>query len=134
LCRSVDAQWYEWNSVRGTRMNQDYQREVEDTALSEISTHIATLRNKINKTLPRRESKLKLVPTATVDKGKFDGLNGKQLSRMDSGMLAPPGGIFTQLEQDWRESHMAYLQHRSITSKISRPPSSGENLHKFYQK
>ena len=110
--------------MRGTRINQDYQREVEDTALSELSSHISSLRAQMGKELPRRESKLKLVPSVPTEKGRQEGTSGKMLSRADSGLMAP-GGIFTRLELDWRESHMAYLQHRSITSKINRPPSSG---------
>ena len=32
------------------------------------------------------------------------------------GLASPFGGLFMRLEQDWRETHMSYLQHRSATA------------------
>ena len=38
---SPDANWFIWDGIRGTRANQDYQREVEDTSLLDIQSHLA---------------------------------------------------------------------------------------------
>ena len=40
---SPDAQWYAWDNTRGTRVNQDYQREVEDAALNEMSIYLGKI-------------------------------------------------------------------------------------------
>ena len=47
------------------------------------------------------------------------------------------GGSFLKLEQDWRDSHLAYLQHKTALVRSSRPSSAGIEqqlclLHKIY--
>ena len=107
-----DANWFIWDGIRGTRANQDYQREVEDSSLLDIQSHLAG----------RRQGKL--VRVATSDASSYT-----------------TGGTFLRLEQDWRDSHMAYLQvtpghpatlpplqHKTALSRASRPCSAGESL------
>ena len=38
------------------------------------------------------------------------------------------GGSFLRLEQDWRESHLAYLQHKTCLSVRSNRPSSAGKI------
>ena len=38
---SPDTNWFIWDGIRGTRANQDYQRELEDTSLLDIENHLA---------------------------------------------------------------------------------------------
>ena len=42
---SPDANWFIWDGIRGTRANQDYQRELEDTSLLDIQSHLAGRRH-----------------------------------------------------------------------------------------
>ena len=86
-----------WDPIRATRQNQDIQREIEDTCMLDIQGHL----------VGRRRGKL--VKNLTMDVQTYGS-----------------GGSFLRLEQDWRESHLAYLQHKScISVRSSRPASAG---------
>ena len=94
--RASDSDWCAWDPIRATRPNQDYQRETEDTSMNDIQTHLAG----------RKSGKLvKMVNIET---------NSNQT-----------GGLFLKLEQDWRDSHLAYLQHKTALVRSSRPSSAG---------
>jgi len=96
LDKLTDSNWCAWDSIRATRPNQDYQRETEDTSMNDIQTHLAG----------RRSGKLvKMVNTETG--------------------IYRTGGSFLRLEQDWRDSHLAYLQHKTALVRSSRPSSAG---------
>jgi len=93
---SPDANWFIWDGIRGTRANQDYQREVEDTSLLDIQSHLAGRRQ-----------------------GKLVRVSSNEASSYHS------GGSFLRLEQDWRDSHLAYLQHKTALNRPCRPSSAG---------
>ena len=86
-----------WDPIRATRQNQDIQREIEDTCMLDIQGHLVGRR------------KGKLVKNINVDVQTYGA-----------------GGSFLRLEQDWRESHLAYLQHKScLNVRAARPASAG---------
>merc|ERR1712029_530214 len=95
---ATETSYSSWDPIRATRQNQDIQREVEDTAMFDIQQgQLGTKRRG------------KPVKSTTIDVQTYSA-----------------GGSFLRLEQDWRESHLAYLQHKScISVRSSRPASAG---------
>ena len=96
--------WMRWDGERTNRANQDYQREREEIAMRDLLRHLS-----------RRQQHL----------ARQQGQGGGQSAYMRPVASAPNltsangppfGGIFLRLEQDWRETHMSYLQHRSATA------------------
>ena len=71
---SPDTNWFIWDGIRGTRANQDYQRELEDTSLLDIENHLAG----------RRQGKL--VKVTSNDASSYNS-----------------GGSFLKLEQVWKD-------------------------------
>ena len=94
--RVTDSIWCVWDPIQATRPNQDYQREIEDTSMTDIQTHLAGRR------------KGKLVKMVNIETTSYQ-----------------TGGSFLKLEQDWRDSHLAYLQHKTALGRNSRPASAG---------
>ena len=103
LNRASDANWSAWDPIRATRPNQDYQRETEDTSMNDIQTHLAGRKSG------------KLVKMVNIDTNSYQ-----------------TGGSFLKLEQDWRDSHLAYLQHKTALVRLSRPSSAGRALSSHY--
>ena len=86
------------------------------------------------------QSSSNLTATATHRSGNHQSnimMGGPTVGTVGISSPSPLGGSFLKLEQDWRETHMAYLQHRSIsTSRATTPlgvrpgirPSSAASL------
>ena len=105
--RAPDAQWYVWDAVRGTRVNQDHQREVEDCALSDISRALARHHEK-QAPLAARDNFMKQMtdsggggesrppppPPTHAAVARNDSAGHRQLSRADSQIQI--GGSFTR--------------------------------------
>ena len=97
--RTPDGNLCAWDPIRATRPNQDYQRETEDTSMNDIQTHLAGRKSG------------KLVKLVNIETNSYQ-----------------TGGSFLKLEQDWRDSHLAYLQHKTALVRSSRPSSAGNNI------
>lgn len=87
---SPDANWFIWDGIRGTRANQDYQREVEDTSLLDIQSHLAGRRQ-----------------------GKLVRVSSNEASSYHS------GGSFLRLEQVGFETSIVGLEDAPCMHKIS---------------
>ena len=115
---SPDTNWFIWDGIRGTRANQDYQRELEDTSLLDIENHLAG----------RRQGKLVKVTSNDASSYNSGGsfLKLEQVGKgSSSGEYSPlVSGFF--LSQDWRDSHLAYLQHKTALNRPCRPSSAGK--------
>lgn len=99
--------WMRWDGDRTIRANQDYQREREEMAMRDLLRHLS-----------RRQQHL-----ARQQQQYHSG--GRPATAAPSSVTSAPfGGAFMRLEQDWRETHMSYLQHRSASAAALAPPSS----------
>ena len=120
--QSDSSSWMRWDGERTNRANQDYQREREEIAMRDLLRHLArrqqhAARQQAHQNQHPAQPYIRPIASAP----NLTALHGP-----------PFGGIFLRLEQDWRETHMAYLQHRSstaqttltINNKLSRPNSS----------
>ena len=115
---SPDTNWFIWDGIRGTRANQDYQRELEDTSLLDIENHLAG----------RRQGKLVKVTSNDASSYHSGGsfLKLEQVGKgSSSGEYSPILSDFF-LSQDWRDSHLAYLQHKTALNRPCRPSSAGK--------
>ena len=96
-----------WDTERSVRANQDYQREKEEMSMRDLLKHLARrqqhlARQQGHHQVPNPASAF-LRPVASAP-------------NLTAGHGSPFGGLFLRLEQDWRETHMNYLQHRSATA------------------
>lgn len=107
----TSSSWMRWDTERTNRANQDYQREREEIAMRDLLRHLARRQQH----LARQQGQQAAQPA---------GATGAQYMRpiasapnLTVANMGPPfGGAFLRLEQDWRETHMAYLQHRSAAA------------------
>jgi len=125
---SQDSQnWMRWDAERSNRANQDYQREREEIAMRDLLRHLARRQQHYKARQQDRQSQNR--------PGSAYSFKSVASSPNLSALNGPPfGGSFLRLEQDWRETHMAYLQHRNATnaaqntltigSKMPRPASA----------
>ena len=95
-----------WDGERTTRSNQDYQREREETAMRDLLRHLARRQQHL-----ARQQGHQTQPNPAYMRPVASAPN------LSVAHLGPPfGGSFLRLEQDWRETHMSYLQHRSTAA------------------
>ena len=114
----TETSYSSWDPIRATRQNQDIQREVEDTAMFDIQVV-----NTCSYTCPVTNLHV------SVQQGQLGSKRrGKPVkSTTIEVQTYTAGGSFLRLEQDWRESHMAYLQHKTcLTVRSNRPSSAGK--------
>jgi hypothetical protein len=102
--RAPDSQWYVWDAVRGSRVNQDHQREVEDSSLADIARHLGRHHEK-QAPLPRDSFMKQMTDGSTGGGGERHHQHAsarndsagkqqdRQLSRTDS-QLVQLGGSF----------------------------------------
>jgi hypothetical protein len=112
------SSWMRWNPERTSRTNQDHQREREESSMRLLIKHLT----KRHRQLVARQLAASGGPTTSSSKsGTQSRWNNSNNS--NSGGI-PAGGSFLKLEQDWRETHIAYLQHRSVSATPSVVSSS----------
>ena len=115
------SSWMRWDPERTSRTNQDFQREREETSMRLLIKHL-TRRNR--QAAARKQAsgsgQSSSVPKI-VNQGRWN-VNGACQG------VIPHGGIFLRLEQDWRETHLAYLQHRSVSAHTSSAHSVSSSL------
>ncbi|CAB4065949.1 Uncharacterized protein KIAA1841 [Lepeophtheirus salmonis] len=105
-----------WISDRSTRANQDQQRENEENITRDILRYLCQKQLSHSKQTD---------PTPTTSKNNHSPEAILSINRVwSSGGSIPQlnahGGSFLRLEQDWKDTHLAYLQHRtSSNSSIS---------------
>ena len=104
------SSWMRWNPERTSRTNQDHQREREETSMRLLIKHLA-----------RRHRQMAVRQNAASGSHKPSSPKSGTQSRWNnlstsSATSTPVGGTFLKLEQDWRETHIAYLQHRSVSA------------------
>ena len=117
--------WMRWDPERTVRANQDHQREREEIAVRDLIRHLV----KRNQQQQQQNQPQSQHPTQAVfparlgvvhhPGGRWANLqspSGGSSSSSYGHVHAPAGGCFLRLEQDWRETHMAYLQHRSLSA------------------
>ena len=102
------SSWMRWNPERTSRTNQDHQREREETSMRLLIKHL---------TRRHRQSAKHNAPTSSSPKSGNQSRWNNSNSSNSAGN--PAGGSFLKLEQDWRETHIAYLQHRSVSTSNS---------------
>lgn len=116
--------WMRWDPERTVRANQDHQREREEIAIRDLIRHL-TKKNQHQQPPQSQQSHTQgpFVPRLGVvhhPGGRWANLqspSGGSGGAANPGPLgAPAGGSFLKLEQDWRETHVAYLQHRSLSA------------------
>ncbi len=104
--RNDTSSWMRWDGERTNRANQDYQREREEIAMRDLLRHLG-----------RRQQHLARQQGQNVHQASAYMRPVASAPVLNVANLGPPfGGVFLRLEQDWRETHMAYLQHRSTTA------------------
>ena len=122
----TNAEWWRWNPARTSRTNQDHQREREETSMRHLIKHL-TRRHR--QALARKNA---AASGGTTSSSQKIGNQGRwNIGNHHNSSDIPTGGAFLKLEQDWRETHIAYLQHRSmaaITSHSVASSSSSPNL------
>ena len=106
----TDSQnWMRWDAERSNRANQDYQREKEEMAMRDLLKHLARRQQHLQRQKAHQHQSAH--PVSAFLRPVASAPN------LAAGSLATPfGGMFMRLEQDWRETHMSYLQHRSATA------------------
>ena len=119
------SSWMRWNPERTSRTNQDHQREREETSMRLLIKHL---------TKRHRQS----VARQNANSGSTNSSSPKSSTQsrwhttgQSNPGSTPTGGSFLKLEQDWRETHIAYLQHRSVSASSSHnvvSSSSSPNL------
>ena len=116
------SSWMRWNPERTSRTNQDHQREREESSMRMLVKHL-TKRHRL--AAQRQQSNVNgqtTSPKAVANQTRFPGS-----SQWAPGSVTPPGGLFLRLEQDWRETHIAYLQHRSVTAHAAHSVSTSSS-------
>lgn len=113
------SSWMQWNPERTSRTNQDHQREREETSMRLLIKHLT----RRNRQAAARHQVTGGGPSSSSPKILVQG----RWNHSGQGM-APPGGIFFRLEQDWRETHLAYLQHRSVSTHAANAHSVSSSL------
>ena len=119
--------WMRWDPERTVRANQDHQREREEIAIRDLIRHLV----KRNQQQQQQSQPANQHPAQTVFPPRLGvvhppGGRWANLQSPSGGSVTPSssyghvgtpsGGCFLRLEQDWRETHMAYLQHRSLSA------------------
>jgi hypothetical protein len=100
------SSWMRWDGERTNRANQDYQREREEMAMRDLLRHLARRQQHLARQQGQAQPPVYMRPVASAP--NLTSVHG-----------TPFGGSFLRLELDWRETHMAYLQHRSTTAQAS---------------
>lgn len=122
---SLEGSWMRWDPTRSTRSNQDIQRETEDSSQRELQRYLSR---------KNRRSFAKGHSTSsganTRPKRGWAILGAAVAAGQVHQVAAPIGGIFMKLEQDWRETHMAYLQHKSSIP-TTQPSGNGSQSSTF---
>ena len=117
--------WMRWDPERTVRSNQDHQREREEIAIRDLVRHLAKRIQQQQHQLPQpaqHQPQTVFPPRLGVvhhPGGRWANLqspSSSNLAVLSSHVGMPAGGSFLRLEQDWRETHMAYLQHRSLSA------------------
>lgn len=102
---SDPSSWARWDGERSIRANQDYQREREELAMRDLMRHLARRQQHLAR---QKGQGPPTVPPYLRPVASAPNL---------SACLGPPfGGSFLRLEQDWRETHMSYLQLRTASA------------------
>ena len=104
----TSSNWMRWDGERTNRANQDYQREREEIAMRDLLRHLGRRQQHLARQQGQSQGGHR--PTSAYMRPVSSAPN------LSAGNGPPFGGIFLRLEQDWRETHMSYLQHRSATA------------------
>ena len=116
-----------WDPERTVRSNQDHQREREEIAIRDLVRHLAKrIQQQQHQPQPQQPQPQTAFPprlgVVHHPGGRWANLQspgggGSLVSSSSASHVGmPAGGSFLRLEQDWRETHMAYLQHRSLSA------------------
>ena len=104
------SSWMRWNPERTSRTNQDHQREREETSMRLLIKHLARRHRQMAARQNAASGSHKPSSPKSGTQSRWNNLN------TSSATGTPVGGTFLKLEQDWRETHIAYLQHRSVSA------------------
>lgn len=104
------SSWMRWNPERTSRTNQDHQREREETSMRLLIKHLARRHRQMAARQNAASGSHKPSSPKSGTHSRWNNLN------TSSATGTPVGGTFLKLEQDWRETHIAYLQHRSVSA------------------
>ena len=104
------SSWMRWNPERTSRTNQDHQREREETSMRLLIKHLARRHRQMAARQNAASGSHKPSSPKSGTQSRWNNLNSS------SATGTPVGGTFLKLEQDWRETHIAYLQHRSVSA------------------
>ena len=104
------SSWMRWNPERTSRTNQDHQREREETSMRLLIKHLARRHRQMAARQNAASGNHKPSSPKSGTQSRWNNLN------TSSATGTPVGGTFLKLEQDWRETHVAYLQHRSVSA------------------
>ena len=119
------SSWMRWNPERTSRTNQDHQREREETSMRLLVKHLVRRHRQMTARQNAGSGGHKPSSPKSGTQSRWSNLNSSNSTSI------PAGGSFLKLEQDWRETHIAYLQHRSVSASNSHSvisSSSSPNL------
>ena len=104
------SSWMRWNPERTSRTNQDHQREREEGSMRLLIKHLVRRHRQIAARQNAASGGHKPSSPKSGTQSRWSNLSSSNSTGI------PVGGSFLKLEQDWRETHIAYLQHRSVSA------------------